>query len=67
LQPVSKASWIDPRRETYGSITIAVMKQKLFGFALPAKRAADPILDGAGDHGAPKFLLGDFMVLAPMN
>ena len=64
LQPVTKVSWIDSRRETYGSIIFVVMKQELFGLALPAKRAADPILDGAGDHGAPKFLLGDFMVLA---
>jgi hypothetical protein len=67
LQPVTKVSGIDPRRGTYGSIIVVVMKQKLFGFALPANRAADPILDGASEHGAPKFLLGDFLILVAMN
>jgi len=27
----------------------------------------DPFLDGAGDHGTPKFLFGDFLIFIAMN
>jgi hypothetical protein len=61
FEPVAKVPRINPRRVTYCSIVIVVLKQELFGFALPAKRATDPLLNGPGEHGAPKLLFGYFL------
>ena len=44
-----------------------VMKQELFGLALTAQWTFDPFLNGAGDHGAPEFLLCDLLVFVDVN
>ena len=67
LEPVTQVARINPRREAHGPIIIVVIEQELFCFALPAPRTMDPFLDGAGDHGTPKFLFGDFLIFIAMN
>ena len=64
---MSKIPWINPRGKTYCPIIVVVLKQELFGFALSAKRATDPFLNGAGDHGAPQLLLCYFLVSTAMT
>src|ERR1700722_3707293 len=56
FQTAAKVLGINSRGVADGPVIPIVIKQKLFGLALLAKRAADPLFHRAGDHRAPQFL-----------
>jgi hypothetical protein len=60
FETASKIFRVDSRRIANGSIILIITEQELFRFTLSAKRAVDPFLHSAGNHGTPQLLCGGF-------
>src|SRR6267154_6048060 len=60
-QTLAKICRVNACREADGPVVLIVIKKELFGFAFFTQWAGKPILDCAGEHGAPKSLFRYFL------